>query len=331
MPTGVGRFIPFRAIQFIEQTWEGLDLGRLLPLLILLLLVAAISAKNPSFLSIQAAYSVAIQAAPVVILAAGLTPVFILGGIDLSVAALSSLSTVLLAIWMPKFGFGGVCMVLGFAALCGAFVGLVQSVTQISSFVTSLGALGVYSGMALQVSKATNEPLGDSFSALYWISDSYFGLPASLFVALGFAALIALGLRYLSLGQHVYATGASERAALLSGIRTGYVRVCVFAVSGLAAGLAGIVLVARTAYSSPTLADNFLLPSIAAVVVGGTAVSGGLGGISRSVVGALIVTVVTIGMVVVGIDPVLQNVVFGVAIIAAVALTIDRRKLVSIK
>ncbi len=135
-----------------------------------------------------------------------------------------------------------------------------------------------------------------------------------------------MALRRLPFGRHVYAIGMAERAALLSGIRVGRVKVLGFALTGLFSGLAGLAMVARNASGSPTIADSLLLPSIAAVVIGGTSITGGVGGLGRTFIGALTITVLRVGFATIGLDPAYEPLAYGVLVVAAVALTIDRSK-----
>jgi ribose transport system permease protein len=275
--------------------------------------------------------SVATQAAPLIILAVGLTPVIMIGAIDLSLAAGTSLASILVVKLVPSTGFAGLLLVLAITAALGALVGLVHAVAQVPSFVVTLGAFGLYSGLALQISDANNEPLTGHLELVNWVSRGFLGLPASFVAAAIFALLVWVAMKYLSFGRYTYAVGANEAAAQMSGVRTIRLRVGLFCLAGLAAGLAAIPLVGRTGYASPSLASTYLLPTIAAVVVGGTAISGGVGGVLQSLIGALSVTVIQVGLVVVGAEPVLQNIIFGLIIIAAVALTTDRTKLSTIK
>ena len=132
-------------------------------------------------------------------------------------------------------------------------------------------------------------------------------------------------------GRYSAAIGAGEPAAYASGVKVGRQKIFAFVLSGGFAALAGVVLAGRLASGSPTLAAELLLPSIAAVVVGGTAITGGVGSIWRTLVGALIISVVRIGMTFLGVNIFAQNIVFGVVLIAAVAITIDRSKIPIVK
>ena len=157
------------------------------------------------------------------------------------------------------------------------------------------------------------------------------GVPNSMAMALMILAAIAAGLRWLPAGRKIFALGVSERAAILSGLRADRLVIGVFTLSALCAGLAGIVLVADFSAGRPELADALLLPTIAAVVVGGTSITGGVGGLGRTLVGVLIVALLRVGINVVGAPPQYQQIVYGVIVILAVTLTIDRTKLTVVK
>lgn len=306
-------------------------LRRAVPVGVLVLVVVALQLYDSAFLSADTLASLAESAAPIMLLTAGMTLVVLLGGIDLSVAAMTSLTSVLLAQWIPAHGWLGLAMVLACALALGAVQGAVHAYTQVPSFVVTLGGLGAFSGLALKISGAETKVIDANTQVLDWLARDVGGVPASFLLALGAIAALALAIRFLPFGRAVYAIGSAERAAVLSGVRTARVRVLAFALSGLFAGLAGWVLTAQTAFGSPTVGEQLLLPTIAAAVVGGTAISGGVGGLWAALLGALIVTTVQVGTTFVGLDPAVQQLVFGAAIIVAVGLTTDRRKIGVVK
>jgi ribose transport system permease protein len=133
-------------------------------------------------------------------------------------------------------------------------------------------------------------------------------------------------LHRLPFGRQVHAIGANPLAALLSGIDVVRVKVLAYALSGLLAGLAGLAMVARTASGNPTIADSLLLPSIAAVLIGGTAMTGGTGGLGRTLIGVLTVTVLRVGIAAIGVDPAYEPIAYGVLVVVAASLTADRRE-----
>jgi ribose transport system permease protein len=141
----------------------------------------------------------------------------------------------------------------------------------------------------------------------------------------------AVTLRWLRLGRRVYAIGVSERAATLAGLPVRSTVLIVFAISGACAGLAATMLIASYNAGNAGFADSQLLTAIAAVVIGGTAITGGSGGIFRTVIGALTLSVLLLGMTVAGWAPELQQIIYGAILIVAVLVTTDRRKLAVVK
>ena len=165
-----------------------------------------------------------------------------------------------------------------------------------------------------------------------WISGAWaFGVPNVILIAIVVAIGGMLAQRYTRFGRYSAAIGAGEPAARAAGISVDPHKIIAFGLSGAFASLAGVVLAARLASGSPDLANQLLLPAIAAVIVGGTAITGGVGSIGRTMVGALIVSIVRIGMTYVGVDIFAQQIVFGAALIFAVFVTIDRSKIPIIK
>jgi ribose transport system permease protein len=298
---------------------------RLAPLAVLIALLSAVGAIEPSFLSAYALNVLADESAVILILATAQTVVILLGGIDLSMAAVASLASVLIALALPAIGPGGLVGVLALTTLIGALQGFIHSHAQMPSFVVTLAGLGVWSGLALTIAPTTI-PVAAGYSAVAWLERNSVGLPNSFGAALAALVVLALALRWLPFGRHVYAIGMAERAALLSGIRVGRVKVLCFALTGLFSGLAGMAMVARNASGSPTIAHSLLLPSIAAVVIGGTSITGGVGDLGRTFIGALTITVLRVGFATIGLDPAYEPLAYGVLVVVAAALTIDRSK-----
>lgn len=301
-------------------------LAAAIPAAVLLALLAGAALVEPTFLSLDNLAMMAGESSVLLLLASGQTLVILLGGIDLSMAALAALASVLLALALPGMGASGVPAVLALTTAIGLSQGVVHVHGQLPSLVVTLAGGAICAGVALGVGHTTI-PVTDGYAAVGWLEGSSFGLPHSF--AFAAAALIALAacLRWLAFGRRVYAAGLNPRAALMSGVRVGRVKIIAFALSGLFSGLAGMTLVARTYSGTPTIADSLLLPSIAAVLIGGNAITGGVGGMGRTLVGVLTITVLRVGTAAVGIDPAYEPIVYGVLIVSAVALTIDRSKM----
>jgi len=298
---------------------------RFVPLAILIGPLSMVSAIEPSFLSPYALNVLADESSVILILSTAQTVVILMGGIDLSMTAIASLASVLIALVLPATGSGGILGVLVLTTLIGALQGLIHTRTQIPSFIVTLAGLGVWSGLALTIAQTTI-PVTSSYAAVSWFARSSMGIPNSFNLALVALILLALAFRLLPLGRHVYAIGLAERVALFSGLHVGRIKIFGFALTGLSSGLAGLTMLARTSSGSPTIADSLLLPSIAAVVIGGTSITGGVGGLGRTLIGALTITVLRVGFAAIGVAPAYEPIAYGMVVIVAVALTIDRSK-----
>jgi ribose transport system permease protein len=298
---------------------------RFVPIAVLLVLMGLGGAIYPPFLSPGNLRVLADDASVIVLLAAGQTMVILLGSIDLSVAALAGLASVLIALAVPALGVGGVVGVLALTTLLGAFQGHVHAHAQLPSVVVTLAGFGMWSGLALAIAQAT-VPVDAGYSAVAWLEGISLGVPHSFAFAVATLVALASSLRWFPLGRRVRAIGLNPAAAQLCGIRVDRVKVIAFSVSGLFSGLAGMTMVARTSSGSPTIADSLLLPCIAAVVMGGTALAGGIGGPARTLIGALTITVLRGGIAATGLDPAFEPIAYGVLVVTAVAVAGDRWK-----
>ena len=300
------------------------------PVMVLVLLLAVLGWIEPSFLSFYSLRVLASESSVLIFLATGQTLVILLGGIDLSIAALASLASVLIALSVPSAGASGLIGVLALTTGIGAAQGYLHARTQTPSFVVTLAGLGLWSGIALVIAPATI-PVVAGYPVVGWLGSRLFGVTASFAFAVAVLVLLMVMLRWLPFGRYLYAIGKGEGAAIVSGIRVVRVKMLAFALSGLFAGFAGMEMVARTYSGHPTIADALLLPCIAAVVVGGTAITGGSGGLGRTLAGVLTIAVLRVGIAVVGLDPGYEPLAYGVVVVGAVALTIDRSKIAIVK
>ena len=310
--------------------WLGV-LRALAPTLVLILLVGGSALKAPGVVSPDALSNFFVDAAPLIILVVGGTLPILTGSIDLSVAGVASLAGVLAVELNPIFGAATSVVAVLLAALFGALQGFLHAWLQIPSFIVTLGTLSILVGLSLLLSNATAEPVPDSDAVIAFLGNSFHGIPNSVLVLAVVLLVLGLAFRYLRFGRDIFALGTGERAALMSGVNVLLIRTLVFAISAGCAALGGLFLVAITTFSSPTLAGNLLLLSIVGVVLGGTAISGGVGGLLPAVVGGLITAWLRVVTVLVGVTPTAQNIVFGLMALIAVGLTTDRSKLGIIK
>ena len=309
----------------IALSTPGPRLRAVLPLLLLLGLIVALAVAVPGLASPATLLLLLADTATLFVLAAGLSFVIVLGSIDLGVTATTSLAGVVTALFLPGWGVWAFPVALGMGLLVGTVTGLVHVGLRVPSFIASLAAGGVTGGLTLWLSDAQAVTIGQQDrTRLDWVAGETAGLPHIVGVAM-VALLLGWGLQRLTpFGRFSLAIGASEPAAVASGVRVGRHKVFAFALAGLFAALAGIMLAARLTSGSPTGASQLLLPAIAAVIVGGTAITGGTGGVVPTAVGALTVSVARLGMTFLGVDAFAQQILFGVVLVGAVAITTDR-------
>ena len=266
------------------------------------------------------------------ILATGVTFVIMLGGIDLSIQSMASLASVVVALTVTRLGYGSFVLAVAIGALAGLLSGLAHVRLKIPSFIATLAMGGVLFSTALVISRERSITLEDAERGYQaWITGTLFGVPNVIVIGLVVLVVAHVLQSHTRFGRYSAAIGAGEPAAYASGVKVNRQKVFAFVLSAAFAALAGVILAGRLASGSPTLAAELLLPSIAAVVVGGTAITGGVGSIWRTLVGALIISVVRIGMTFLGVNIFAQNIVFGAVLIAAVAITIDRSKIPIVK
>lgn len=302
-----------------------------MPVIALVALVVALSLADPDFLTERSLIAVANTAAPLAVLAAGATLVVLCGGIDLSIAALASLSSVLLALWLPNLGGLTTLAVVAVAGGAGLLQGVIHVYFRIPSFIVTLGGMSIFAAIALVVSEAGTVPVVDD-GPISWANMFVAGrIPTAVVVAVVLVAVLALIIKATPLDSYLTATGFSESAARLAGIPVDMVKIGAFCVSGACAGLAAVLLVSRNFSGSPTMADSLLLPAVAAIVVGGTAITGGHGSLWRTLAGALVVTLLRVGLSTVGVPSAYEQILYGAIIVIAVALTLDRSKVLIIK
>lgn len=306
------------------------ELIRFMPLIILAVLLVLLSLRNPDLLTQRSLVTMADSAAPLMVLAVGITVVILCGGIDLSIGALASLASVLTALWAPTMSGAVVVPVVLVCALAGVVQGWIHVAARVPSFIVTLGGMSLWTGLALAFSGASTVAVMD-IGALRWAFTRVGGIPSALLVALGVVVVLGAVMKFTPFGRWVSSVGHAEPAARLAGLPVSAVKIASFGISGACAGLAGVLLVARTFSGAPTLGESLLLPAVAAVIVGGTAITGGHGGLFRTVVGALIVVLLRVGLSLIGVDAGFEPIFYGVLIIIAVTVTIDRSKVAVLK
>jgi ribose transport system permease protein len=266
---------------------------------------------------------------PLFIMALGMTFAIYIGGIDLSVQQLANMVTVIATVYLASLGAGvAVVAILG-GVVFGAISGWVTTRAYVPSFVSTLAvgfvALSVAKWLSGQRALYMDAELRDG--SFGWMFGNTGGLPHELVIAVILLALAWVLQTRTTFGRALKAVGAGELAAVASGVNVDRVKILAFAISGGFAAIAGLMFSVKLSGGDANLANGFLLLAIVAVLVGGTPLTGGVGGVLNTAIGTLIVMVIRAAMVYLEIDATQQQMVFGVVLIAAIALTIDRSKL----
>lgn len=316
----------------MSKEWKE-RLHTYLPIVFLIALVLLVGAYDPSFFSVGNFLTVTADTMTLFLMASGVTLVIMIGGIDLSIQAVASMASCILAAYLGRFGIWTIPLAVLGGAVAGLAGSLVSTRLRIPSFIATLAVSGVVlsAGYWFSDTRSINIPPDLSASYLSWAVGDTLGVPNEIWVGVVAMVILSVLLQLTPFGRLIRGIGAQEQAVIASGINVDRIKIAAYMLSGTMAALAGVVMAARLGSGSPTLANEFLLPAIAAIIVGGTAITGGVGSVWRTFVGALIVQVVRIGMTFMGVSVFAQQIVFGVILVAAVAITLDRSKLLVVK
>lgn len=301
---------------------------RFLPFASLVALCVVIAAVEPKFLSAGNLAGVARQTAVITIIAMGMTAVLVSGGIDLSVGSEMALAGVAGALLMaagapPSVGVLGA---LAAGAACGLANGVAVAALRIPPFIVTLGAMGIYRGVALLATDGKAVVgLPQSFG---WLAEGeLFGLvPVPLLFVVAVALLTHFLLAGTRAGRYCYAVGSNVEAARYAGVRVSRYQIAFYVFLGALAGLAGAIESARLVTGQPTAGEGYELRVIAAVVIGGGSLSGGQGSVVGTVIGALIMGVLSNGANLLGISSFTQQIVIGAVIVLAVTFDEFQRR-----
>ncbi|MCM3600068.1 ABC transporter permease [Robertmurraya korlensis] len=296
-------------------------------LIILALLIAVMSVIAPNFTDSSNILNVLKQSSITAILAAGMTVVILTGGIDLSVGSTLALSGVISVLLSNAGAPVGLAMLAGAGVgyVAGAINGYLTAVPKLPAFIVTLGSMTYLRGLAYVITGGYPVVLA-SEKFKFIGAGEIFGIPTPIYIMAIVYFIMFVILKYTMFGRHVYAIGGNEEAAHLTGIKVNRTLINVYSISGLLAGISGVVMAGRLFSGQPMVGIAFELDAIAAVVLGGTSFVGGRGRIQGTIIGVLIVAVLTNGMTLLNVDYYWQQVVKGIVIVIAVLLDRLRSK-----
>jgi ribose transport system permease protein len=311
----------------MESKWK-FDIKKLGPLIGFFLLCIVLSVLSDSFLTVDNWLNILRQVSINALIAFGMTFVILTGGIDLSVGSVLALSSAITAGMMASGTNGVTAIIIGLLAglFMGAINGIVITKGRVAPFIATLATMTMFRGLTLVYTDgrpitgfATDDILFQMMGRGYFL-----GIPVPVvFMIVVYAALYFV-LKKTTFGRHTYAIGGNEEASRLSGIRVDRLKVWIYSLTGGLSALAGIILTSRLNSAQPTAGTAYELDAIAAVVLGGTSLSGGRGWIFGTLVGALIIGILNNGLNLLNVSSFYQQVIKGLVILLAVLL--DRRK-----
>ena len=312
-------------------------------LIVLILLIILFSFLSPSFLTKNSLLLIAKHVALYGILGIGMTYVIIAGGIDLSVGAVVGISGMiaggLINQGLTVFGYTAylsVPLVILVTVVCGGLIGLLNGFIitkfKVAPFIATLGTMYIARGFAMLRSNGATFPnivgkeeLGNTGFQL--LGGDVFGIPVGAVILIVIAVIAAIILKKTCFGWHIFSIGGNEKAAQLSGVKVDKVKIMVYVFSGVCAAIVGIITAAQLVAAHPASGESWEMNAIAAAVLGGTSMSGGIGSVGGTIIGAFVIGVINDGMVMCGVSEFWQMVIKGIVIILAVIIDQFQRNL----
>jgi ribose/xylose/arabinose/galactoside ABC-type transport system permease subunit len=312
---------------------DRLRQGVWLPLAVVLALIVFFSIASDAFFTLRNMTGITGQASTLLIACLGATFVILMGSIDLSVGAMVLLvgSVTVLAINFFGLGVEAVLVAVLIGTLLGLFNGAIFTYGFIPSFVVTLGTWSAFTGAAQQLLQGRALRFDSIAFENLAIGQAVPHLPnIAVWAIIAWAVMVFVGFK-TRFGRYMYVIGGGEAVARAAGIPVRRYKLYAFALCGFCAGLAGALAVARLGAAGPTLGNELMLNTLAAIVVGGTSLSGGIGGVHRTLIGVVIIAVLDNGLNLMGVNPYSQLVIKGLVVVAAVLIGQDRSKITVMK
>ena len=305
-------------------------ISELTTVIALIILMAIITIINSNFLTANNLLNLLLQVTSNALIAFGMTFVILTGGIDLSVGSIlalsSALTTGLLGSGMPVTLAILISLILG--CILGMMNGLLISYGKLAPFIVTLATMTIFRGATLVYTNGNpiTKGLSDTFLFQFLGQGYIVGIPFPVIIMFIVFIVLYVLLHKTAFGKSVYAIGGNEKAAYISGVKLNKVKIIIYSISGIMASISGLIITSRLSSAQPTAGASYEMDAIAAVVLGGTSLSGGKGRILGTLIGALIIGVLNNGLNIIGVSAFWQQVVKGVVIL--IAVLIDRFKVV---
>ncbi len=305
-------------------------MSELTTVIALIILMAVITIINSNFLTANNLLNLLLQVTSNALIAFGMTFVILTGGIDLSVGSILALSSALTA---GLLGSGmpvtlAILISLIFGCILGMMNGLLISYGKLAPFIVTLATMTIFRGATLVYTNGNpiTKGLSDTFLFQFLGQGYIVGIPFPVIIMFIVFIVLYVLLHKTAFGKSVYAIGGNEKAAYISGVKLNKVKIIIYSISGIMASISGLIITSRLSSAQPTAGASYEMDAIAAVVLGGTSLSGGKGRILGTLIGALIIGVLNNGLNIIGVSAFWQQVVKGVVIL--IAVLIDRFKVV---
>nr|WP_206687780.1 ribose ABC transporter permease [Streptococcus pseudopneumoniae] len=305
-------------------------MSELTTVIALIILMAVITSINSNFLTANNLLNLLLQVTSNALIAFGMTFVILTGGIDLSVGSILALSSALtaglLGSGMPVTLAILISLILG--CILGMMNGLLISYGKLAPFIVTLATMTIFRGATLVYTNGNpiTKGLSDTFLFQFLGQGYIVGIPFPVIIMFIVFIVLYVLLHKTAFGKSVYAIGGNEKAAYISGVKLNKVKIIIYSISGIMASISGLIITSRLSSAQPTAGASYEMDAIAAVVLGGTSLSGGKGRILGTLIGALIIGVLNNGLNIIGVSAFWQQVVKGVVIL--IAVLIDRFKVV---
>ena len=305
-------------------------MSELTTVIALIILMTVITIINSNFLTANNLLNLLLQVTSNALIAFGMTFVILTGGIDLSVGSILALSSALtaglLGSGMPVTLAILISLILG--CILGMMNGLLISYGKLAPFIVTLATMTIFRGATLVYTNGNpiTKGLSDTFLFQFLGQGYIVGIPFPVIIMFIVFIVLYVLLHKTAFGKSVYAIGGNEKAAYISGVKLNKVKIIIYSISGIMASISGLIITSRLSSAQPTAGASYEMDAIAAVVLGGTSLSGGKGRILGTLIGALIIGVLNNGLNIIGVSAFWQQVVKGVVIL--IAVLIDRFKVV---